>query len=73
MKSDLTDGIFIGLFCTVTAVAWVIAGVPVLPGGQQSAATPAPILTRGSTKTLSEFIEMERFNPDKTWAPVVDE
>ena len=52
MKSDLTDGIFVGLFCTVAAVAWAISGVPTLSGGQQSAATSAPILTGGGTKTF---------------------
>ena len=52
MKLDLTDGIFIGLFCVVTAVAWAIAGLPTLPGGQQSAATSTPILTHEGTKTF---------------------
>jgi Protein of unknown function (DUF2950) len=52
MKSNLTNGISIGLFCTVTAVAWVIAGVPTLPREQQSAATSAPILAPGGAKTF---------------------
>jgi Protein of unknown function (DUF2950) len=52
MKSYLTDGIFIGLFCTVTAVVSVIAGAPNLSGAQQSAATSAPVLTGGGTKTF---------------------
>ena len=24
-------------------------------------------------KTLDEFVKMERFNPDKSWTPVLDE
>lgn len=52
MKPYLTDGIFIGLFCAVTAVVSVIAGVPDLSGAQQSAATSAPIPTGSGAKTF---------------------
>ena len=52
MKSYRTDGILIGLFCAVTAVVSVIAGVPNLSGAQQSAATSAPIPTGSGAKTF---------------------
>lgn len=52
MKLYRTDGILIGLFCTVTAVVSVIAGVPNLSGAQQSAATSAPIPTGSGAKTF---------------------
>ena len=59
MKSNLTNGISIGLFCTVTAVAWVIAGVPTLPREQQSAATSAPILAPGGAKTFETSLQVQ--------------
>lgn len=51
MKSNLTDGIFAALLCTVTAVAWPI-GVPTLPAGQQSGGTSVPAPAGGGAKAF---------------------
>jgi len=51
MRSNLADGIVVGLFCAVTTVGGLI-GAPILTGAQQSAATPAPVPSGGTAKAF---------------------